>query len=139
MAVNDFWRRFAGELNPGEAYISPTLLETALLDIATGDAGGITLAQTRTFFALAVGTDAGNEFTDLVTSLQSIPGTAGFGGTKLATQERVLNRIVRFALIGGRQTRITGNPYDTGTELRVRVRGLVTTAGGTPSGSLAAA
>lgn len=139
MAVNDFWRRLAGDnLAPGERYVSPSLLETALLDIATGDAGGITLAQTRTAFELAVGTDAGTEFTDLITSLQSIPGTAGLSGTKLILQERILNRIIRFAILGGRQSRITANPYDTASELRLRVRGLITAAGGTPAGTLAA-
>lgn len=140
MAVNDFWRRLSGELTEVEQslHIAPLLLETALLDIATGDAGGITTAQTRTFFGLATGTSAGDEFTDLLTSLGTLSGTAGIGGTKLAAQERALNRIIRFAVVGVRQGKIASNPYDTGNKLRLRAKGLITAFGGTPQGSLAA-
>lgn len=138
MAVNDFWRRLAGQTDPGETNINPQLLSTALIDLASGD--GLTLVQIRGAFGLAVGTDGGTEFTDLITSFQSLPGTAGPTGTRLPLQERLLGYMVGSAQIAGRGTvKFPGNPYPNANALRQRVRALVTRFGGTPAGTLAPA
>lgn len=138
MAVNDFWRRLSRDLSAAEEtadrYITPTLFETALLDLSAGS--GITQPQLRNHFGLAVGTDAGTEFGDLFTSLQSLPGTAGLGGTRLALQERVLRRIISVARLGS-WPGLAANPYRTGEQLRVRAKELIAAFGGTPTGTLA--
>lgn len=143
MATNDFWRRFSREITEAENragnYINPHQLECMLLDIATGDPGGYSLAATRVAFDLPAGTDRGTEFGDFIATLNLITGTAGFTGTKLITQERVLNRVVRFAVLGAQQTRLPNNLYDVGNDLRLRVKALFVFLGVTPQGTLGAA
>lgn len=139
MAVNDFWRRLARDLTIAEIdaglYISPILFQAALYDAATGVPGGITIPQARISFNLAIGTNAGDEFTDLVQSVATIIN-AGDLPTQRSRRLRVLDGITFSAILAGRLTKLPSNPYPTGLSLRLHVKELVILEGGTPQGTL---
>lgn len=136
MAVNDFWRRLGGgDLTSAEfdakLYINPLLFEATALDLLSGS--GITLAQARVSLNLPTGTSAGDELTDVVTSINSIPGT---GLAKRAVQRQVVQNLVAVAILCARGARIPSNPYPDGNSVRLRYKALVTLEGGTPAGTV---
>jgi hypothetical protein len=133
VALNDFWRRLARDLTPAEIeaglYVNPLVLQAALFDIAGGQ--GITVATARTIFNLPVGTDAGNEFGDLVATSANLPGAVG-NTAKRNIQERVIVRIISAAILSGRRAKLNPNPYATGNALRLRAREILVQEGATP-------
>jgi len=133
--VNDFWKRLGGELTEAEISaglrLHPLFFQSAMLCVISG--AGMTLAQARTSLNLATGNSAGDEFTDVITSAQSLPGT---GQAKRTLQRQVLADIAAAAVFANRGTRIPSNQFPTGNSLRLYYKALITLEGGTPAGTV---
>lgn len=141
MAAGDFWRRLTGELTVAEResglYINPLQFQSALIDIVIGS--GMTVAQTRGLFGLAVGTDAGTEFGDFATSANTIG--AGQGTSEIRERKRLfIDALCAGSILAARfiPRPNANNPYPNSEALRLRMKALITSLGGTNSGSMAA-
>jgi len=144
MAVNDFWKRLGGELTEAEISaglrINPIFFQAAMETVIAAVAP-FTAAQwitaMRTSLNLAAGNSAGDEFTDVITSAQSLPGAAG-SPEKRAVQRQVLASLVAAAIMANRGAKIPSNQFLTGNNLRLYYQRLIVQAGGTPANSVAA-
>ena len=140
MAVNDFWRRLNRELTKMEISaglrINPNFfhaaMETVIAAVAPFTAAQWITAM-RASLNLATGNSAGDEFTDFITSAQSLPGT---GQAKRALQRQVLTSLVAASIMANRGTKIPSNQFLTGNSLRLYYKNLILQDLGTPAGSV---
>lgn len=137
MSLNDFWNRVVG-YPPGEGgpdRITGYLFRGIVFDLAIGF-GGISVSEAESVMNLADPSDALTEWQDFASSMQTI--TNASATTQRLIRLAVLDGIAAAVFIGEQRSRNQGI-YETGELVRRRARDLVSAAGGTPQGTLAAA
>lgn len=129
--ANAFWNRLVdNSITAAAPYISPEHFQASMLAVI--GSGSLTVANVRTQYGLAAGTEAGDEFGDLVTSAQNL-STALFPNGSTARRQvhaYIVKKICSSARLAS--SGLTPNPWATGNGLRLEARSvLVQEHGGT--------
>lgn len=138
MATNDFWNRLSGAQG-ADPRITAFAFWCSLNDLVLPGAGGLSQVTAAGLWQLSG--DALTEFNDLAASFLTV--TNANTDTRLQRRLAVASGI--FAAVAlGEQGELPGNPYvaatgyGDGEKIRSRAKALISAAGGTPQGTLAA-
>jgi len=143
MAVGDLYRRLVyptlTETEIGQKLFIPAdIFQSSMLCLITATSAAPNTAAVRIFLNLPVGTSAGDEFTDVITSANSLPGT---GEAKRRVQRQVLADFVAALKLASRGNKLPNEaaplPFPDGNSVRLYLKALIQQEGGTPAGSLA--
>jgi hypothetical protein len=138
--LNDFWNRVTGygigDGTPvGQGKISPHILRAMLVDAAAAS-GGITAANAKIYMQIVGTGTAETEYSDLIASVANVTNANAVVQRSLRTT--CAEVVACGGFISDLGTGIGGgtNPYETGEQLRLRVKALITALASTGAAAL---